>query len=368
MKKNEFYKQLVSNYLNNRATSDELEALFHLLQEGKLDAALNESLTRELEGAMAAPQVIPLIYRNWFRIAAVAVLLITVTGIFFLFDTQEKPKQATQIQPAGIDLPPGGNKAVLTLADATQIVLDSAANGTLANQGKTTVVKLGNQILYKAAGKSGEVLYNTISTPRSGQYQLTLPDNSKVWLNAESMIRFPVAFAGNERKIEISGEVYLEVTKDDFKPFIVMAGDARITVMGTSFNIRAYKDENNLKATLVEGKIKISSKTEEKQIVPGQQVRVMSQGELFVQENVNIREILAWKNGLFIFNNATAEEILSQVARWYDVEIEYAGETGSETFYGVISRRSNVFKVLNIMQQAGLKFTVTKEKIKVENI
>jgi transmembrane sensor len=369
MTESESYKLLVSRYLNNQATGEEQEVFFHLLEEGKLDSIINEALTGEFEKALAVPKVIPLIRRPWFRLAAATVLLLIVAGSFFLFNSQEKQQQAADNKPAVNDLPPGGNKAVLTLSDGSKIILDSAANGNLSNQGNATVIKIDNQVLYKTAGKSGEVIYNTISTPKGGTYQLVLADGTRVWLNAASSLRFPVAFVGRERRVEITGEAYMEVTKNAVIPFIVdVAHQAEIEVLGTHFNVNSYADESAIKTTLVEGRVKVTgSGTKQSQLLlPGQQARIVTGGQISIERNVDMEEVLAWKNGKFEFGDAAdIASVMRQISRWYDVEVEYKG-TVTGHIGGSISRNVSVSKVFEMLEMTGsVKFGVSGKKVTV---
>ncbi len=258
-------------------------------------------------------------------------------------------------------------RAVLTLDDGSTVVLDTAREGILASQANINIVKLADgQIGYSQAGKeTSKILYNTISTPRGGEYSIILPDNSKVWLNAESSIRFPVSFTGTERKVEITGEVYFEVARDINKPFRVSTGNITVEVLGTSFNIRAYSDETTVTTTLVEGSVEIATAGTSRSLVPGQQARSDNSGVLAVEDGVDVDEIIAWKNGIFLFNSENIEEIMKQIGRWYDVKVVFEGEITDETFSGIVSRNGKVSAVLQLMEPYGIKFTVTEDMITV---
>jgi len=261
------------------------------------------------------------------------------------------------------DVAPGGNKAILTLADGSKIVLDSAKSGQLAREANATITKTADgKIVYDADEKLGDrLLFNTMVTPRGGQYQLTLPDGSQVWLNAESSITYPTAFTGNERKVSVTGEAYFEVAKNKSKPFRVDIGDATIEVLGTHFNVNTYKEEPTKNITLLEGSVRLTSHfsplTSHNSVhtlilKPGQQGQLTDRG-LFLAANPDLDQVMAWKNGRFKFGaGMQIEEIFRQISRWYDVDITYEGKiTG--TIGGSLSRQVNISKVLELMQSTG---------------
>ncbi|MRR22621.1 FecR family protein [bacterium] len=308
---------------------------------------------------------------GWTRIAAAASILIMVTfgGLWIVKNyISDHGKTVASSELPVTDLGPGSNRALLTLGDGTTIMLDSAGNGLLADQAGTQVVKVEDgRLAYTSEGKrKAEVVYNTVTTPRAGQYELILPDGSKVWLNSESSIKFPVSFIGSFRVVEITGEAFFEVAENYDMPFRVKTAGITVEVLGTSFNLRAYADEGSVNTTLVEGSVQIASPVYQTTIAPGQMATADPTGQIQVENDVDIEEIIAWKEGLFIFNSETLEQIMSQVSRWYDVKIEYEGEITNKTFSGIVSRYSNVSQLLKIMEQAGIRFVITEETIKVE--
>ena len=262
------------------------------------------------------------------------------------------------------DVSPGGNKAVLTLADGSTIVLDEAQNGELAQQGNSKIIKLDGKLSYDPVNKNPkEVVYNTISTPNGGQYQLELADGSLVWLNATSSIRFPTTFIGKERRIEITGEAYFEIAKNREMPFIVAVNGAEVQVLGTHFNINAYNDEDNVKTTLLEGSVKFVSGDNSNILKPGQQFQLAKNGAFNVANDVNVDEVVAWKNGLFAFENATIERVMRQFSRWYDVEIEYRGKT-DDLFIAEMRRNIKLSDALKALELTGkVKFDIEGKKI-----
>ena len=298
--------------------------------------------------------------------AATVILIILSVGTYFMFSSKSPKQEIVKTTPTKPqlknDIAPGGNKAILTLADGSTIVLDSASNGTISQQGNIKVQKLNNGLLaYTINGKqvteSDEAFYNTISTPRGGQYQVTLADGTKVWLNAASSIRFPVLFKGKERKVEITGEAYFEVAKNKAMPFKVKANSSEIEVLGTHFNVNSYDDEASIKTTLLEGKVKVSvpaiaGNQSSKFLLPGQQADINKEGKINVMDNADTEEAVAWMNGHFQFKSADLKMILRQISRWYDVDVEYKGNANLH-FTGQLTRNENVSKVFEKLVLTG---------------
>ena len=312
--------------------------------------------------------------RRWkLTAAAASIVLILSLGSYFIFSpkTIKKEIAKTNIPKPSLknDIAPGGNRATLTLSDGSTIILDSATNGTISKQGNIKVEKLANGLLaYSQNGKqvteNDEAFYNTITTPRGGQYHVTLSDGSQVWLNAASSIRFPVAFKGTERKVEITGETYFEVAKNPAMPFIVKAASTEIEVLGTHFNVNAYDDEAIIKTTLLEGKVKVSVANQvSKFLKPGQQAAINKEGKIGVLDNADIEEVMAWKNGRFQFSSADLKSILRQISRWYNVDIVYKGNVNLH-FTGQLTRNENVSKVFEKLEMTGeVHFRIDDKKI-----
>jgi transmembrane sensor len=313
--------------------------------------------------------------KKWWRPAiAAASVIIFLTGIsyFFLKPGNEKIVAKNTTAPVKLinDVKPGGSKAILTLSDGSEIVLDSAASGVLANQGNTRISKLpGGQISYNTNGLAvSEVLYNKMTTPVGGLYQLLLPDGSKVWLNSSSSIRYPTRFAGKERAVEITGEAYFEVAKNAAMPFTVKINDnASVQVLGTHFNINAYSDEAEIKTTLLEGAVKISQGTSSSLLKPGQQARVNKTGSVKVIADADTEEAVAWKNGNFQFNSTDIVTVLRQASRWYDIEIVYAGnKIPDDKFTGKLPRAVNLSSLLKWMQWSDVHFKLEGKKLIIQ--
>lgn len=298
-------------------------------------------------------------------IAAAVILFISIGTYFF---TLREPQIIANHKKTEIfDKGPGGNKAILTLNDGSKIVLDDAINGNIAVQGSIRIRKSSDgSIIYDMpeinADASNSQLYNTIETPKGGKYQIILPDGSKVWLNAGSLIRFPAIFSGNERNVELTGEAYFEVAKNIDKPFIVQTKDMNVFVTGTKFNIMAYNDENYSATTLVEGSVQVSNPTQKVFLKPGEQA-VSNKGTSLNKSDAEIEQTIAWKNGLFQFNNADIRSVMKQISRWYDVSIEYRGMVPDKHFGGYISRDSKLSQVLKMLELSDIKFVVEEKKI-----
>ncbi|HEX9512289.1 MAG TPA: FecR family protein [Puia sp.] len=314
-------------------------------------------------------------------VAAASFLLVILTSaaIWYTHHSKNQGPKAIPIAAYKNDVPPGGNKAVLTLGDGSKIVLDNAQNGTLTQQGNTKVLKLDSgQLAYNVTRNNiirekPEVLYNTITTPRGGQYQVLLPDGSKVWLNAASSLRFPTSFSGKDREVVLTGEAYFEIAKNADKPFNVKINDIRVEVLGTQFNVNAYADEELIKATLLEGSVRVAKGKEHSLLKPGQQAQLgvnANNGsgagdQIKIIKDADTEEAIAWKNELFKFNETGIEVVMRQIARWYNVEIKYEGKLSSYSISGIVSRNNNVSNVLNILELSGFHFRIEGKKIVV---
>ncbi len=306
----------------------------------------------------------------WGKIAAAAIMLVVLT--FGVYNYLHPKKAAQQPQIVKVKRPhndalPGGNKAVLTLANGKTIVLDNAENGTLAKEGTTLVKKTTDgQVIYNTnalAGDEAAPTINTISTPRGGQYQVVLPDGTQVWLNSASSLTFPTRFTGRSRQVKITGEAYFEVTKNTLMPFKVKTNRADIEVLGTHFNVMAYDDEVIMKTTLLEGAVSITSGTFSARLKPGQQAQIKSSGQNKIINDVDVDDETAWKNGIFQFREVGIDAILRQAARWYDVQVTYSGKVPDKVFSGRISRNVKASVLLDILKYAGVNLKIEGNKI-----
>lgn len=306
----------------------------------------------------------------WLRVAA-GILLLAGCFMSYYVHAHKKVKQfasADKKKPLKNDVSPGGNKAILTLANGTKIDLNNVKNGVLANQGKTVLKKdKDGQIIYEAPGdktKDPSSVFNTITIPKGGQFQIVLSDGSKVWLNSASSITFPAAFSKTERRVTITGEAYFEVAKNKGMPFRVVAGKQTVEVLGTHFDINAYADESAIKTTLVEGSVKVSADSQSATLSPEQQSSVFynKPGKIGIN-TVDTDDILAWTTGHFQFEKAEIPLIMREAARWYDVEIKYEGEVPQRRFTGSISRNVNLSELLKMLKYTGINFKIEGKTI-----
>jgi len=327
------------------------------------EAAANEILEAVLQTPLPArPAKTVSIFRRWQWAAAVLVL---ITGAYFfgeqylLKDTPDTAQTKNIIK----DIAPGKEGAILTLDDGSQVVLDSLQNGKIASQHGAQLILNNGQLTYSPSAKATEELvYNTITTPRGRQFRVTLPDGSLIWLNAASSIRYPVSFPDGERKVFITGEVYFEVARDPAAPFLVNINNkADIEVLGTSFNINAYENEEHITATLLTGSVRIRKEGQERILKPGQQASLLK--NIQVTEDADLEKVIAWKNGFFDFSGVDLEHAMRQIARWYEVEVVYEGKAPNIRFYGRISRDislAGLIRGLNSTTDANMKISEGK--------
>jgi transmembrane sensor len=405
-------QDLFRKYYNKTATAVEREALRQLLAEVTEDDRLTPLLREAWEGLQEEQPFFPAEQRaamlsaildkgipaiptahphaHWWRMAAAAVLLLgCLAGGYQWFARSgktNKPSSPVAVV-AGKDIPPGGNKAILVLADGSSIALDSAGDGQLSTQAGTRVLKQQDgQLAYRqAAGGSGSTsgsgstgsfgpsgisgtaqapVYNTVATPRGGQYKILLPDGTRVWLNAASSLRFPTAFPGGERTVSITGEAYFEVASDKSKPFRVRAGRTTVEVLGTHFNIMAYDDEKILATTLLEGAVRVADGTNRALLSPGEQAGVNKATGILGVARADTSEVIAWKNEQFTFNDLSIQSIMRQLSRWYDIDVQFGGSIAPREIRGSISRNYNISEVLDMLAfTAGIRYTIEGKKV-----
>lgn len=344
----------------------------------EIPSGLSEKLLHQINHQINLDNVDkkPVHFINWKRItAAAAIFIILVSGSYFLLRKEATQKLVVKKEIQGTDVAaPNTSNAIITLANGQQIILDSAGNGTLATQGNVTVTKTADgQIVYN--GIADEVMINTLSNPRGSKaITITLVDGSKVWLNAESSLGYPTAFTGKERKVEITGEAYFEVVKNAGKPFIVnIAGKENVEVLGTSFNINSYEDEQAIKVTLIEGSVKVNipslaSRASGTSLIikPGQQALyqpAIASPEIKVKSNIDVGAVLAWKNGFFNFDNADLKTVLRQLSRWYDVDVIFEGNVPKRIFGGEMQRDLNLSEVLKLLEKNNIHFRIEGKKL-----
>lgn len=351
------------------AASDDNYRLFdELTDEKNLSKALDwyEKLKKEQalkktkqRLSFNRPKSGKLFSKFWHYAVAASVVIAVGLTIYFSSNKSEKPKIANNVRQ---DIMPGANKATLTLDNGKVILLDSEGTDTTLENG-IKILRQNGEVVYNATGTGAgnDLVYNTLSIPRKGQYKLVLPDGSKVWLNAESSIKYPVAFTGNERNVFVTGETYFEVAKDVQKPFRVSFNDMEVEVLGTHFNINAYNDEPSLNTTLLEGSVKFSKGSISRILKPGQQLQ-LNNDEIKVI-NVDTSAVVAWKNKEFKFVNAPIEVVMRQVERWYDAKIIYKDKVTFH-FNATIDRSEPVSKLLHFLQETGeVNFQIEDNKI-----
>ncbi len=369
---------LLRRYLEGNASSGEIQLVEQWYQEladagewnwaegerERLEGAIESRLLRQMRAEERPVRRMSAV--RWVA-AAVFVLLAGVGTWLLLRNKTGEPTLIAQQQRFKNDVGPGRHAAILTLAGGKEIVLDSSATGTIGQQNNAVIVNNNGQLIYKTLHeKPTGIFYNTLATPRGSQYQMILPDGSKVWLNAASSITFPVAFGGERRVVSISGEVYFEVAKNEQLPFIVQEGDMTIQVLGTHFNVNDYADEAAKKTTLLEGSVRILNNGGSSLLKPGQQAVLDRQdGKIQVLDHPNIEEVIAWKDGNFLFADATIESIMRQVARWYNVEVVY--ETSiSKHFVADVPRNVPVSQLLKLLELTDqVHFRIEGKKITV---
>lgn len=296
---------------------------------------------------------------KWRSIAAAAAIVIAIgAGAYYAISHKPgKPAEIAKVSELPADITsPQTNRATITMAGGKTVYLDSAVNGTLAVQGNIQVIRLDDgQIAYRGSAK--ELTYNTLTNPRGSKViNMTLSDGTQVWLNAGSSVTYPVAFIGNERKVSITGEAYFEVVHDMARPFTVSKGDLQVQVLGTRFNMNAYDDENNTSVTLLQGSVKVNNGKKESMLRPGQQAQVTSGIQII--NDIDIEQVMAWKNGLFVFDGAGIQDVMRQLARWYDLDVHYTGEVPKGKFKGEISRDLSLLQVLNGLSATRIHFTM----------
>ncbi|MBV2228038.1 MAG: FecR domain-containing protein [Sphingobacterium mizutaii] len=387
MEKNEQYRVLFHKYINDTLDKDELDLLTSMIDseeyEEEMDACFREYFqfsdnNKDQENLKI--KSVPIVEETWkqlnlkineehrviefpkhrispfLKYAAAVLLLMSISTVWYYI--YNKAKVTSQEQVASADILPGTNRATLTLSNGNAIALSEGQEGLVVGADQMTYAD-GTTIM-----KTPEVQLATISTPRSGQYQVTLPDGSKAWLNAASSINYPTQFIGENRQVKITGEVYFEITKNPKKPFIVQSNNQFVKVLGTSFNINAYGDKGQVITTLVEGSVQVSSDQNNAvvKIKPGQQAILSSNGELQTRV-VDTDEYASWKDGLYMINNLSLEDFGKKIERWYDVEVDM-GPFKEQKLSATIRRDVKLNEVLEAIElNTKIKFKVKDRKV-----
>lgn len=380
-------EELLRKEVLQKSESDELQELLRTADPSQLETLMREIFAEDVSSPFApdetvSQQILEKIHRSipefsanppvrnfmpWlYRLAAACFIGLMLAGAYYVYGPQKEPllaKNQRKTRHNKDDVSPGTDRAMLILADGSKVELDSSYNGSLANQGNTQISKSGKSIRYISSGRTNrELLFNTITTPRGGQYKVQLPDGTNVWLNAASSIRFPTSFEEKTRHVEITGEAYLEVAKDKTKPFIATVNGSEIEVLGTHFNVTAYGDDGIIKTTLLEGSVFFSKGASNALLKPGEQSRLKLNGELQVDE-VDVNTVVAWKNGYFDFQGSDIETVARQLSRWYDVEVIHEKKI-NELFYARIPRNTKISDVFRALELTGkVKFEMQGNKI-----
>lgn len=375
------FRQLMDKYMTNSVSAAEKEELFSMIRqvehqseleqiiddalevfvEGEEDLVLREEIFTRLQARRQPVKKL----KVWRYAGAAAVILVLLGTAFYrtLKPEATLPGKITVIS----HIRPGTDKAVLTLADGSRIALDSNGHREIKlDQGAATASQQHGQLVYNAADNAADVGYNTLQTPRGGEFRVVLPDGTRIWLNAASSVTYPTAFIDGERKISITGEVYLEVQPDD-KPFIVSTPHQQVQVLGTQFNINAYEEESVTKTTLLTGKIKVLHKTDNVVLKPGQQAVIMHETSSAIPiREVDAEQAVAWKNGYFDFENEHLDVVLRLLSRWYNIDFETEKVVARLKFSVAMARSSSLDQVLSALAATGVvTFFKEDNRIKV---
>jgi transmembrane sensor len=413
---NDRLQYLVQQYLSDKSTAKELEEFWQQMHQLKDETVMQTELDKLWQHSAAGnnvpaagweqvlqqvyskaapymqePAAVPMWRRPVFRWAAAAVVVLSLGVAVWLFNNKETVSTPGAVATTTIqDVPaPQNNRATITLGNGQTVYLDSAGNGALASEGNVKVVKLADgQIAYK--GVASELVYNTLTNPRGSKViDMTLSDGTRIWLNAGSSITYPVAFVGNERKVEVKGEIYFEVAPLRLPakgghapglkmPFKVQHGSMDVEVLGTHFNVNAYDDEPDVRVTLLEGSVKVangqpaignrqSAKDNERAVVlkPGEQAVIAGNSRFtiadsrpIINHSPDIQQTMAWKNGFFSFTGADLATVMRQLSRWYNVDVKYEGQIPARKFSGEITHDLTLSQLMNGLQSLGIKFNI----------
>lgn len=379
MKNKEEIQELIGRYVAGKCTEEEAAWVETWYNQEKTDTFSDlsaEDIEQDLhEVFMKLPKKQPKRLVLPYRVTAAAVVLIAISlGLYFYYPNLKEESLLTNSHSEvhdSIDIAPGGNRATLTLADGTDIFLDDVSSGQIAQQAGLNIEKTEDglvtyTVVSAVHSSESEVTFNTISTPKGGQYQVVLSDGTKVWLNAASTLTFPTSFIGDTRSVELSGEGYFEVNRQSqanaaLKPFIITSGNQQVKVLGTHFNINSYADEPSIVTTLLEGSIEVSdlSNVNRRILKPNEQSQLTANSQLRVAQ-VNSEHAVAWKSGMFQFQGTDIENVMRQLSRWYDVDVEFEGEAPNIKLWGEVYRNVNASQALEILEYFNLNYKIVQ--------
>ncbi|RXK85705.1 FecR family protein [Filimonas effusa] len=383
---------LLKQYAAGNCARPELDELMSFIRNAGKDEPFHQALSDEWKAITIRTPLLPVAWEqmfdeiittepaseqlpdmkrravNIFRwTAAAAVLLLLATGAMLWIRNGELAAPAKT--PVAVnDVAPGHEGAILTLANGSVVILDTAANGNIATQANVNVSKQNGQLVYhdNAATSAAETMMNTLATPRGRQYQLVLPDGTRAWLNAASSIQYPAAFSAKERRVAITGEVYFEVAAKAGSPFVVNAAQQELTVLGTHFNINAYNNENAIRTTLLQGSVRIQSQDHNGNsllLAPGQQSVLNATGLKMI--DVEAEQFVAWTKGQFWFHHASVKEVMQQLERWYNIEVVYQGTIPAHDFGGKLERSLPLSGILQFLEKSGIHYKLQERTLTI---
>lgn len=371
---------LADKYLNNQATEAEarlLHAWYEQADEAELALVittqtmpvdrLEYELLHDLKNRISTDKKKKVFRIHWWQAAAVFLLLVGAAITYRWLNNTSKPTNELVKTTPGNDIAPGKNGAILTLPGNKEIILDEMGNGKVVAESPVSIVKEGDAITYvfAPAAASEKVEYHTVSTPRGRQFKIKLPDGTEVMLDAASSVYFPTAFTGKERRVRVTGQAYFNVTRDITKPFIVDNGEMEVEVLGTEFNICSYTEDQKKTVTLLHGSVKVSNLESKKTnvLLPGQQAAMDKGNQMSVLTGVDLQEVMAWKDGVFQFNDTKLSAVMNALSRWYDVDVLFKNANADRLFNGRISRSLHLNQVLEILKFSDVNFELDDRKL-----
>lgn len=358
-----YWEKVITTYPQKDSQVQQARELILLLNSIPKPATA-ESHGRVWENIAAGMQEARVRRISPWRMGAVAasVLVLVSAGLFLLQPAPQKPALPPAVEAR--DVAPGKNVAMLTLANGRQLLLDDSADGLLAKEGGTNIRKTANgQLIYDNEGSGSKTVHvNRIDIPRGGQYRLTLPDGTEVWLNAATSLQYPSSFTGKDRTVQLNGEAYFEVTQNTEMPFRVVSAGQVVEVLGTRFNVNCYEEEDAVRTTLLDGRVRLTNERQASRILsPGEQCTLFPTGRIQIR-SADVEEVMAWKEGYFIWNNEPLESIMRKLARWYNIEPEYEKPLPAIALSGIVSRSKNLSEVLKDMETTGsVHFRITDD-------